>query len=64
MTEAERTAYVRLMGQDWVKGVDHHALLGAAPQTFAYGWHDSPAAAIDRPADLTADKRRFFGKVR
>jgi pimeloyl-ACP methyl ester carboxylesterase len=46
MTDEERAAFTRLMQQDWVKGVDHHALLRAAPQTFAYGWHDSPAAAL------------------
>jgi hypothetical protein len=27
-------------------GVDHHTLLRAAPQTFAYGWHDSPVALL------------------
>src|SRR6266702_8406274 len=27
-------------------GVDHHALLRSAPQTFAHGWTDSPAAAL------------------
>jgi pimeloyl-ACP methyl ester carboxylesterase len=46
MTEDERAAYARLMEQDWMNGVDHHALLRAAPQTFAYGWHDSPVAAL------------------
>ncbi|GAA3125400.1 epoxide hydrolase family protein [Streptosporangium carneum] len=46
MTEDERAAYAWLQGQDWMKGVDHHALLRAAPQTFAYGWHDSPLAAL------------------
>jgi pimeloyl-ACP methyl ester carboxylesterase len=46
MTADERAAYARLMEQDWVRGVDHLALLRAAPQTFAYGWHDSPAAAL------------------
>ncbi|MEV7802527.1 epoxide hydrolase [Microbispora sp. NPDC088329] len=46
MTEDERAAYARLMEQDWMNGVDHHALLRAAPQTFAYGWHDSPLAAL------------------
>ncbi len=46
MTEDERAAFAEMMNQDWAKGVDHHALLRAAPQTFAYGWHDSPAAAL------------------
>jgi len=46
MTEDERAAYARLMEQDWMNGVDHHALLRAAPQTFTYGWHDSPVAAL------------------
>ncbi|MEE1938656.1 epoxide hydrolase [Streptomyces sp. TRM 70361] len=46
MTEEERAAYEWLQGQDWMNGVDHHALLRAAPQTFAYGWHDSPVAAL------------------
>jgi hypothetical protein len=27
-------------------GVDHHALLRAAPQTFAHAWHDSPVALL------------------
>ncbi len=46
MTDSERAAYARMMSQDWAKGVDHHGLLRAAPQTFAYGWHDSPAGAL------------------
>ncbi|MBB4918381.1 epoxide hydrolase family protein [Streptosporangium saharense] len=46
MTEEERAAFAWLQGQDWMNGVDHHALLRAAPQTFAYGWHDSPVAAL------------------
>jgi len=46
MTEDERAAFARLQEQDWMSGVDHHALLRAAPQTFTYGWHDSPAAAL------------------
>ena len=46
MTEEERAAYARMMSQDWASGVDHHGLLRAAPQTFAYGWHDSPAGAL------------------
>ncbi|GAA4939521.1 hypothetical protein GCM10023224_21300 [Streptomonospora halophila] len=27
-------------------GLDHHALLRRGPQTFAYGWNDSPAALL------------------
>jgi len=46
MTEDERAAFAALQQQDWMTGVDHHALLRAAPQTFAYGWHDSPIAAL------------------
>jgi epoxide hydrolase len=46
MTEDERAAYAQLQEQDWMNGVDHHALLRAAPQTFTYGWHDSPVAAL------------------
>lgn len=46
MTEEERAAFAVMQQQDWMSGVDHHALLRAAPQTFAYGWHDSPVAAL------------------
>ncbi|MET9290730.1 epoxide hydrolase [Streptomyces sp. NPDC003077] len=46
MTDEERAAYAHLQEQDWMNGVDHHALLRAAPQTFAYGWQDSPVAAL------------------
>lgn len=46
LTEAEREVFANLMSADWMTGVDHHALLRAAPQTFAYGWHDSPIAAL------------------
>jgi len=46
MTEAERAAYARLQEQDWMTGVDHHALLRAAPQTFAYAWDDSPVGLL------------------
>jgi epoxide hydrolase len=46
MTPAEQAAFAEMMNQDWIKGVDHHALLRTAPQTFAYGWHDSPVAAL------------------
>jgi pimeloyl-ACP methyl ester carboxylesterase len=46
MSEDERADYARMMEQDWMTGVNHHDLLRAAPQTFAYGWHDSPVAAL------------------
>jgi pimeloyl-ACP methyl ester carboxylesterase len=46
MTEDERAAYAELQQADWTNGVDHHGLLRAAPQTFNYGWHDSPVAAL------------------
>lgn len=46
MTEEEQTAFAWMQQQEWMTGVDHHALLRAAPQTFAYGWHDSPVAAL------------------
>ncbi|MBE1484757.1 epoxide hydrolase family protein [Plantactinospora soyae] len=46
LTEAEQAAFASLQQADWMNGVDHHALLRAAPQTFAYGWQDSPAAAL------------------
>ncbi|MFC5751385.1 epoxide hydrolase family protein [Actinomadura rugatobispora] len=32
--------------QKWMGGVDHHSLLRAAPQTFSYGWNDSPVAQL------------------
>ncbi|WP_214416482.1 epoxide hydrolase family protein [Sphaerisporangium fuscum] len=73
MTEEEREGYERLMGQDWMNGVDHHGLLRAAPQTFAYGWHDSPVAALawmtqkfhefnasDEPLDQVIDRDLFL----
>jgi epoxide hydrolase len=46
MTEDERAAFAKLQEQDWMTGVDHHALLRAAAQTFTYGWQDSPVAAL------------------
>ena len=46
MTADERRAFAEMQKMDWMSGVDHHALLRAAPQTFAYGWHDSPVAAL------------------
>ncbi|MFD0898955.1 epoxide hydrolase family protein [Actinomadura sediminis] len=45
MTPEERAHYE--MMQQWsTGGLDHHAIQRAAPQTFAYGWEDSPAAAL------------------
>jgi len=45
MDEAERAEWEQL--QQWMSGgVDHHALLRAAPQTFAYAWNDSPAGLL------------------
>jgi pimeloyl-ACP methyl ester carboxylesterase len=46
MSEEEKAAFEQMMTQDWITGVDHHALLRAAPQTFAYGWTDSPVGAL------------------
>jgi hypothetical protein len=46
MTADERTAFEAMQGADWMSGVDHHKLLRAAPQTFAYAWNDSPAGAL------------------
>jgi epoxide hydrolase len=46
MTADERAAFAAMQNSDWMSGVNHHALLRAAPQTFAYGWNDSPAAAL------------------
>ncbi|MGV9674297.1 epoxide hydrolase family protein [Nocardia sp. NPDC003482] len=46
LSPSERAAHDAMMSADWVHGVDHHALLRSAPQTFAYGWDDSPAAAL------------------
>lgn len=45
MTAGERAEY-ELMQQWMTGGVDHHALLRAAPQTFAHGWQDSPVALL------------------
>jgi pimeloyl-ACP methyl ester carboxylesterase len=45
MTEAERAEWDQM--QQWMSGgVDHHALLRAAPQTFAYAWTDSPIGLL------------------
>jgi epoxide hydrolase len=56
MNEADRAEYDEIMQWAGV-GVDHHALLRAAPQTFAYGWQDSPVAALA----WLAQKFRDFG---
>ncbi|MBG0566670.1 epoxide hydrolase family protein [Actinoplanes aureus] len=45
MTAAERAEWEQM--QQWMSGgVDHHALLRAAPQPFAYAWNDSPAGLL------------------
>ncbi|GAB2946734.1 epoxide hydrolase [Micromonospora polyrhachis] len=45
MSEAERADYAQM--QEWsTGGLDHHTLLRAAPQTFAYGWNDSPVSLL------------------
>jgi pimeloyl-ACP methyl ester carboxylesterase len=45
MSAAERAEWERM--KHWMSGgVDHHALLRAAPQTFAYAWNDSPAGLL------------------
>ncbi len=76
LTEEEQASWQAVMGQDWMNGVDHHALLRAAPQTFAYGWQDSPVAALawmaqkfhefttaDRPLDQVLDRDLFLTNV-
>ncbi|MDO3705498.1 epoxide hydrolase [Micromonospora sp. C28SCA-DRY-2] len=45
MNEAERAFWAEM--QQWMSGgVDHHTLLRAAPQTFAYAWQDSPVGLL------------------
>jgi len=45
MSEAEQADYAQML--EWSGGgLDHHSLLRAAPQTFAYGWHDSPVGLL------------------
>ncbi|WP_026403180.1 epoxide hydrolase family protein [Actinomadura rifamycini] len=75
MTPDERAHYE--MMQQWsTGGVDHHAIQRAAPQTFAYGWDDSPAAALawmmqkfedfnvtDVPADKALDRDLILANV-
>ena len=76
MTEEEQAAFALLMEQDWVNGVDHHALLRTAPQTFTYGWNDSPLAALawmtqkfhefnasGRPLEQAIDRDLFLTNV-
>jgi pimeloyl-ACP methyl ester carboxylesterase len=46
LDDTEPAVYQALQQADWMHGVDHHGLLRAAPQTFSYGWQDSPAAAL------------------
>ncbi|MEU2253142.1 epoxide hydrolase [Nocardia xishanensis] len=43
---AEERAEWDLMQQWMTGGVDHHALLRAAPQTFAHAWTDSPVGLL------------------
>lgn len=45
MSEDERAEW-DLMQQWMAGGVDHHALLRVAPQTFGHGWHDSPVSLL------------------
>ncbi|WP_052850913.1 epoxide hydrolase family protein [Streptomyces avicenniae] len=76
LTEEERKVFEALRSADWMNGVDHHALLRAAPRTFAHGWHDSPVAALAwmaqkfhefsmdaRPADEVVGRDRFLANV-
>jgi pimeloyl-ACP methyl ester carboxylesterase len=45
LTDAEREFYTHM--QQWASmGTDHHSLLRVAPQTFEYGWHDSPVGLL------------------
>ncbi|WP_280451848.1 epoxide hydrolase family protein [Nocardia cyriacigeorgica] len=44
MTDDERAEWDLM--QQWMTGVDHHALLRAAPQTFAHAWTDSPVGLL------------------
>ncbi len=45
LTEDERAAFAQI--EQWSKyAVDHHTLLRVAPQTFSYGWTDSPAGLL------------------
>ncbi|CCF65173.1 epoxide hydrolase family protein [Nocardia cyriacigeorgica] len=44
MTDDERAEWDLM--QQWMTGVDHHALLHAAPQTFAHAWTDSPVGLL------------------
>ncbi|MGW1997515.1 epoxide hydrolase family protein [Embleya sp. NPDC001921] len=44
--DAGELAQYEMMKMWSTGGVDHHALLRVAPQTFAFGWHDSPIAQL------------------
>ncbi|MEV4533999.1 epoxide hydrolase family protein [Asanoa sp. NPDC049518] len=45
MDDAERAEWDQM--RQWMSGgVDHHALLRAAPQTMAYAWNDSPVGLL------------------
>jgi epoxide hydrolase len=76
LNNEELAVYEMFTQQDWMTGVDHHALLRAAPQTFAYAWQDSPAAALawlahkffefnasGRPLDQVIDRDLFLTNV-
>jgi len=58
MSPAELADYAAI--QQWTgAGVDHHSLLRVAPQTFAYGWQDSPVALLA----WQAQKLKEFGDL-
>ncbi len=79
MTADERTAFEAMQNDGSMSGVDHHAPLQTAPQTFAYGWNDSPRGgagldpdeddarhhfvAMEAPTALAADMGSFFGNL-
>jgi epoxide hydrolase len=45
MSQEDRAEWAEM--QQWFEGgVDHHALMRSAPQTFAYAWHDSPVGLL------------------
>lgn len=45
LNDDERQLY-EMMQQWGGSSVDHHSLLRVAPQTFSYGWHDSPVGLL------------------
>jgi epoxide hydrolase len=44
--EPDELAWYEQLQQWSGRGVDHHSLLRAAPQTFGFGWTDSPAGQL------------------